>query len=85
METREKMENKYRTKDLSEASFLYASGQKLITLESDNERFWFVFEDKQACQHLIDAYWRKEAMVNAKEFADSLRSLKDRIFSVQRI
>lgn len=78
------METPYRTKDLNEASFLYASGQKLIKLEEDdNRRCWFIFDNELTCQKLIDSYWRKEATVNAKEFADAFRSLKDRIFSLQ--
>lgn len=79
------MEKFYRTRDLNEASFLFASRQKLIRLEEDSGRFWFVFEDRPACQKLIDAYWRREATVNAKEFADSFRSLKDRIFKNKEV
>ena len=75
------MENVYRTKDLAEASFLYAIHQKLIRLEKDHGgRCWFVFDDDLACRELIASYWRRDAMVNAKEFADAIRSLKDRIF-----
>ena len=78
------MESIYRTKDLNEASYLYAAGQKLIRLEEDtNKRCWFIFDNEIVCQGLIDSYWRKEATVNAKEFADAIRSLKDRIFSIQ--
>ena len=79
------MENTYRTKDLNEASFLYASHKKLIGLEEHNGRYWFVFEDRPACQKLIDAYWQREATVNAKEFADAFRSLKDRIFKNKEV
>ncbi|MFH1900839.1 MAG: DUF5659 domain-containing protein [Candidatus Omnitrophota bacterium] len=78
------MKSTYLTRDLNEASFLYASSQKLIQLQNDNGRFWFVFENEPACQQLIDIYWRKETKVDAKELLDSLRSLKDRIFSMQR-
>lgn len=75
------MENYFSTRDISEAALLYSCGKKLIQLKKDAERFWFIFEDKSACQKLIDAYWRKEAIVDAKTFADSLRSLKDLIFN----
>ena len=70
----------YRTKDLYEASYLYTSGQKLLRLEKDKRPYWFIFESEEACHALIDKYWRKEARIDAKEFVDSLRSLKDRIF-----
>jgi len=74
----------YSTRDLSEASFLYASGIKLIRLNKDNDRFWFVFEDKNLCGQLTDSFWRKEASVNAKEYADALRTMKDLIFNQDR-
>lgn len=77
------MENYYRTKDLSEASFLYASGKKLIRLDKDNVKIWFIFEDKLSCENLSNSFWRKEATINAKEFADSIRTLKDLIFNKQ--
>ena len=71
----------YRTRDLSESAFLYASGKKLLKLENDNKRVWFIFKDRLSCQDLLDSYWQKEAVVNAKEFADAIRSLKDLIFN----
>jgi len=73
--------DEFKTKDLPEAALLFTRSKKLIRLEKDNERFHFVFEDKLACQELIDLFWRKEALVDAKTFADSLRSLKGLIFS----
>lgn len=86
MEKIEKMKNSYPTKDLNEASFLYASGRKLIRLEEDsNGRYWFIFENGLICKKLIDSYWRREATVNAKEFADAFRSLKDRIFKNKEV
>jgi len=75
------MENLYRTKDLTEASFLYALGQKLLKLDSDNGRYWFIFEDKISCEELVNSFWRKEATINAKAFADAIRSLKDLVFN----
>lgn len=74
-------ENLFLTKDLGEASFLYASGRKLIQLIKEDSRFSFAFDDKTACQKLIDTLWKKEAVVNAKELLDAMRSLKDLIFS----
>ena len=76
-----KMENIYRTKDLYESSYLYACHKKLLQLDRENGRCWFIFQDKQSCQSLIDSYWRREAKIDAKEFIDALRSLKDRIFN----
>jgi hypothetical protein len=76
------MDNVYRTRDLSLASYLYASKKKLIGLEEDSGRkFLFVFEDTASCQKLVDSFWRREAVVNVKDFSDAMRSLKDLIYS----
>lgn len=75
------IENSYRIKDLSLASFLYASGAKLIKLDNQNHRVWFLFDDKPSCERSADSFWRKDAIVNAKEFADAFRTLKDLIFN----
>jgi hypothetical protein len=75
-----KMET-FQTRDLSEAAFLYASGRKFSKLNSDGQRFWFVFDGKHECKKLADSYWRKEATINAKEMSDALRTLKDMIFN----
>ena len=74
-------ENAFLTRDLGEASFLYASGRKLIQLIKEDGRFSFAFDDKLTCQKLIDELWRREAVVNAKELLDAMRSLKDLIFT----
>lgn len=71
----------YRTKDLSESAFLYASKQRLLRLDSEQGRIYFVFENKDSCEELSNSYWRKEASVNAKDFADAMRTLKDIIFN----
>ena len=80
-------ENVYLTRDLYEASLLYACQQKLLRLEKEKEgrSFWFVFNNRSACQSLIDTYWRRELNVNAKAYTDAIRSLKDRLFSIERI
>ena len=74
----------YRTKDLSEASYLYASGKKLLKLDKIDGICWFIFNGRDSCEKLTDAFWRKEAVVNAKDYADSIRTLKDMIFNRRR-
>ena len=78
-----KIKNSYRTKDLPEAALLYSSGKKLINSEKDNGKVWFIFSDRASCEELTNSFWRKEAIVNAKEFSDALRTLKDLIFNKQ--
>jgi len=79
-----KMNDGYQTKDLSEASLLYASDKKLSQLNHDGVRCWFVFEDKVSCEKIVQGFWRREIMINAKVFVDAERSLKNLIFKKQR-
>ncbi len=77
----------YRTKDIFEASFLHCSQIKILRLEptSDSAYYWFIFQDdKDHCQKLTNAYWNKSAMVDAKTFADSCRTIKDFMFRKRR-
>ena len=72
----------YRTKDLYEASFLYASQAKLANINNPSENFrsfWFVFEDHDKCVELLTAYWQKSAPIDAKTFVDSIRNIKSLI------
>lgn len=72
--------NNYKTKDLYEAAFLYASGITLKGLESDGKQMLFVFLGGEMSQ-LSDSYWSKSGVVVAKDYADAIRSLKDRLFA----
>ena len=76
-----KMKKPYRTKDLFESAFLYASGKRLASVENDGKKCYFIFDNFISCKELADCFWRKEALVNAKEFADAFRTLKDIIFN----
>ena len=74
------MVNRYLTKDLYEASALCALGCKLIELKNEGKFYWFIFEGSD-CQKLASQYWTEEISVNAKRYADAIRTLKDRIFA----
>lgn len=73
--------NVYKTKDLNEASYIYSQGIKLLKLEPSSKYYWFVFSDPQECSDLSTKYWSKTAEGNIKEFVDSLKTLKDLLFS----
>lgn len=77
---KKKIVDGYITKDLAEASFLLASGIKLVQIKDEDSRFWFAFADKATCQRLTDSFWRREAMVNAQELCTAMRTLKDIIY-----
>jgi len=75
-----KINDSYITKDLAERAFLLASEAKLIQIEEKDSVFWFIFADKSACQRMADSFWCNQAMVNAREFYNAMRTLKDVIF-----
>lgn len=80
----QKNENEYATRDLYESAFLFASNQKLLRLDKDGSCYWFVFDEASYCEYLVDLFWRRKAPIDAKTYADSIRSLKDRIFTLNR-
>jgi len=71
----------YRVKDLYEAAFLYASGITLLGLEKSEKNFLFVFANPIQCQKLRDAFWSYKTSIDAKNYADAVKSLKERLFS----
>ena len=77
--------NEFSTKDLHEAAYLYATGYKLLRLDKEKTYYWLVFEDTEACNRAIEKFWRKEGLIDAKTYADAIRSLKDRLFSLKRV
>lgn len=77
-------DNIYKTKDIFEASWIYSQGALLSHLDPDSNYFWFVFNDKSACQQLSSDYWTQKATGNIKQFVNSLKTLKDLVFSQRR-
>lgn len=75
------MDTRFKTRDLYESAALYSLNAVLITLEKEDRQYHFVFEDFQKCKELSDQYWRGSLRVNAKVYADAIRTLKDRIFA----
>lgn len=73
--------NLFYTKDLSEAAAMLCKKVILLRLEQEQNFYWFVFQDKEFCEQLSNAYWTGELQVSAKVYADSLKSLKERVFS----
>ncbi len=72
---------KYKTKDLAEASALLTRSQKLIDIEREDKICWFVFENKRSCEKIATDFWFGICMVNAKNYYQAMVTLKNRIFS----
>ncbi len=75
------MNNEFTTKDLYLAGFLYAKGAKFKGVEREGRICWFLFDDESNCNTLQSQFFSKTADVNARAYADSLRTLKDLIFA----
>ncbi len=71
----------YKTKDIFEASWIHSQDNPLIRLEPDGKYFWFVFLNCETCQNLSSAYWSQKATGNIKQFVNSLKTVKDLVFS----
>lgn len=69
------------TKDLGEAAALLCSSARLLRLQKENKFFWFVFANKSLCEQLANNYWSDGLKLDAKQYSEALRSLKDRLFA----
>lgn len=73
--------NEYKTKDIFEAAWIYSQEITLLELEENGDYFWFVFKNKDTCEKLSSDYWTQKSIGNIKQFVNSLKTLKDLIFS----
>lgn len=71
----------YLVKDLYEAAYLFSQRKSLERLQQENNYFWFVFSDKKSCEYLSSQYWSGKAQGNIKDYADALKTLKERLFA----
>lgn len=71
-----------KLKDLYLVAFLLNEGQQLIRVENfDGKKLWFIFEDSQKINDLVNSFWDRTAITNAGGYASKIRDLKDMIFS----
>jgi hypothetical protein len=73
--------DKHKTKDIFEAAYIYSQDIVLSSLEPDTHYFWFVFTPGDKARELSNSYWSGKAIGNIKRFVDSLKTLKDLVFS----
>lgn len=70
----------FSTRDYWLAGALIASGKKLLRLDWQLGRAFFVFLDLDQCEQEAQAYWAGNLCVSAKDFTDALRTLKSRLY-----
>ncbi len=73
--------NFFTTKDLYLSALCYAKGLKLERVDRQGRVCWFLFADKSRGEQLQRDFITKTVEVNAKEYTDALRTLKDLLFA----
>jgi hypothetical protein len=71
------MQNKiFQTKDFYAASFIIASGCKLLNCEREKSFTVFNFEDTESLRKLVTAFYSMKATIEPMSFSQIIRSLK---------
>lgn len=73
--------NLFATKDLYLSALCYAKGLKLERVDRQGRVCWFLFADKGRGEQLRQEFITKTVEVNAKDYSDALRTLKDLVFA----
>lgn len=81
LERKNPMDDQFITKDLYLAGLLYAKNIKLEKVNRNGKLCWFVFNNKSLCEELQQQFFNKAVDVNAKDYVNALRTLKDLIFA----
>lgn len=72
----------HKTKDIFEAAWIHSQGTQLLRLEPDDHYCWFVFSNFwDISENLAQKYWSQQATGDIKKYVNSLKTLKDLIFS----
>ncbi len=72
----------YQTADLGLATALCCKNYILYTLDKqDPRKISFIFKRSSAILADADAYWSKDLDIKARDYFDTLRTLKNRIYS----
>lgn len=73
--------NEYRSRDLYFSSYLFSTGHELTSVEFDSQGnfFWFVFNDKEACEREEQAFLKNEVSVKAKDYSEAIKFLKRKV------
>lgn len=69
------------SKDLFLSALWLATGHKLLGIRRDGSQCWFRFADKKSCEEMQFRLYSREEMVNAKDYMEAIRTLKDLIYS----
>lgn len=73
--------NHYQTRDLYFSSYLFTKNYKLIAVEFDSNGnfYWFIFDNKVACEQEEQAFLKNEVSVKAKDFSEAIKFMKRQV------
>jgi hypothetical protein len=72
----------FYTYDLGCSSALISADFELVSLDKANPRkAQFIFQRVAGIEKAVDNYWADHLKVNAREFFDNIKMLKNRIYS----
>ncbi len=73
----------YKTRDLAESAALIILKQKLIRFERHGKICYFFFENENICREISNKFFFDELLVNAREYHQTITTLKNRIFDTR--
>lgn len=73
----------WTTYDLNCSAALLCAGFELITVDkgADRRKSLFVFKKQDRLEEIVELYWSDNLEVKAREFADTIKALKNRLYS----
>ena len=75
-------EDFFTTYDLNISAVLVALGHKLDHIErKQNNRALFFFKFSPAIKKVVQNYWKQEIKINPQKLFDSVKFLKNRLYS----
>lgn len=78
----DKYKDLFTTYNLNFSAVLVCSGIKLIKIaRNSGSKSLFCFENSPNIQEINDKYWRKELLIEPQLLFDSLKFLKNRLYS----
>ena len=73
----------WTTYDLNCSAALVCAGFELLSVEKQNPRkCLFVFRKRDGIEALCDLYWSDRLEIKARAYADTVKALKNRLYSV---
>lgn len=70
-------QNLYQTKDTEKATILYAMKQTLDSTFWSNKACFFVYENSQECERILNDYLNDKIIIGAKSLMEASKTIKN--------